>query len=158
VEVRRTEKQNNELAKLYTTGGGTHEVAMAAPKAGAKDKKQMPCFKMRDHGSCADGAKCEYSHDKTVIEAAKKKKKEYEDKKKKDGGKGDKKGAKGSGKGGNKAGKAVKIICRDYNNPAKGCLRGSTCNFLHEQPAMAAPKSAPAAPTAAAPASAGASS
>ena len=159
VEVRRTEKQNHELAKLYTTGGGTHEVAMAAPKAGAKDKKQMPCFKMRDNGSCTEGAKCEYSHDKAIIEAAKKKKKEYEDKKNNKGGnKGDKKGSKGNGKGSGKAGKAAKIICRDYNNPAKGCLRGSACNFLHEQPAMAVPRSVPAAPAAAAPASAGASS
>ena len=132
---------------------------MAAPKAGAKDKKQMPCFKMRDNGSCPEGAKCEYSHDKAIIEAAKKKKKEYEDKKNNKGGnKGDKKGSKGNGKGSGKAGKAAKIICRDYNNPAKGCLRGSACNFLHEQPAMAVPRSVPAAPAAAMPASAGASS
>ena len=93
----------------------------------------MPCFKMRDTGACPDGDKCEYSHKKDIIDAAKEKKKS--------GGKGkgkDKKGGKGK----------VKQICRDFNTPGKGCLRGSSCHFLHEQPAMAA------APIASAPASA----
>ena len=42
----------------------------------------------------------------------------------------DKKGGIGKGK--------VKQICRDFNMPGKGCLRSSSCHFLHEQPAMAA--------------------
>ena len=86
-------------------------------------------------GTCPDGDKCEYSHKKDIIDAAKEKKKS--------GGKGkgkDKKGGSGKGK--------VKQICRDFNTPGKGCLRGSSCHFLHEQPAMAA------APIASAPASA----
>ena len=106
---------------------------------GKVNRKTMPCFKMRDTGACPDGDKCEYSHKKDIIDAAREKKK------KKNGGKGkgkDKKGGNGKGK--------VKQICRDFNTPGKGCMRGSSCHFLHEQPAMAV---APAAP---APASAGA--
>ena len=110
---------------------------------------------MRDNGSCPDGAKCEYSHDKAIIDAAKKKKKEKEDKKKAGKGGGQNKGSKGDGKNDKKGsgnGNKSKMICRDFNNPSKGCLRGSTCHFLHEQPAMAAAR-----PTTA-PATAGASS
>ena len=98
------------------------------------DRKTMPCFKMRDTGNCPDGDKCEYSHKKDIIDAAKEKKKNGKGKGK------DKKGGTGKGK--------VKQICRDFNTPGKGCLRGSSCHFLHEQPAMAA------APVASAPASA----
>ena len=90
----------------------------------------MP-HKMRDTGTCPDGDKCEYSHKRDIIDAAKEKKK--------NGGKGkgkDKKG--GDGKGN------VKQICRDFDTPGQGCLRGSTCHFLHGQPATVAAHVAPA--------------
>ena len=147
VEQRRTERQEHELNRLFSAGVVT-DVALPAGMKGKKgdgkgksklgvikDKKTMPCFKMRDHGTCPDGEKCEYSHRRDIIDAAKMKKKG-------DGkGKGkDKKGGTGKGK--------VRQICRDFNTPGKGCLRGSTCPFLHEQPAMAAAH-APAAPASA---------
>ena len=93
----------------------------------------MPCFKKRDTGNCPDGDKCEYSHKKVIIEAAKEKKKN------------------GKGKGKDKKGGPGKVkaqqIFRDFNTPGKGCLRGSSRHFLYEQPAIAA------APVASAPAS-----
>ena len=145
VEIRRNERQEHELNKLFATGSAASAALPAGHKGGegkgAKgkgkgDRKTMPCFKVRDTGTCPDGDKCEYSHKKDNIDAAKEKKN----------------GSKGKGKdkkSGNGKGK-VKQICRDFNTPGKGCLRGSTCHFLHEQPAMAAAHAAPA------PASAGA--
>ena len=144
VEIRRNERQEHELNKLFAAGSAASAALPAGQKGAGKgtkggkgksDRKTMPCFKMRDTGACPDGDKCEYSHKKDIIDAAKEKKKS--------GGKGkgkDKKGGNGKGK--------VKQICRDFNTPGKGCLRGSSCHFLHEQPAMAA------APIASAPASA----
>ena len=143
VEIRRNERQEHELNKLFAAGSAASAALPAGQKGAGKgtkgkgksDRKTMPCFKMRDTGACPDGDKCEYSHKKDIIDAAKEKKKS--------GGKGkgkDKKGGSGKGK--------VKQICRDFNTPGKGCLRGSSCHFLHEQPAMAA------APIASAPASA----
>ena len=79
---------------------------------------------MRDTGNCPDCDKCEYSHKKETIDVAKVKKKNGKGKGK------DKKGGTGKGK--------VKHICRDFNTPGKRFLRGSSCHFLHEQPAMAA--------------------
>ena len=76
------------------------------------------------------------AQEKDIIDDAKKKKDDDDDddeKKKKNGGKG-----KGNGeKGGDGKGK-LKQICRDFNTPGKGCLRGPICHFLREQPAMAA--------------------
>ena len=146
VDQRRTERQAHELSKLFNTG--SPDITVPAPNAGGKggggggtkDRKQMPCFRLRDTGSCPDGDKCQYSHQKSLIDAAKKKKKEYEEAKKGNGKgkKGDSKGKKGNGKG------KVRQVCRDFNTPGKGCLRGSTCPFLHEQPAMAAAHGPPA--------------
>ena len=147
VEIRRNERQEHELNKLFAVGSAASAALPAGQKGAGKgagkgtkgkvDRKTMPCFKMRGTGNCPDGGKCEYSDKKDIIDAAKEKKK--------NGGKGkgkDKKGGNGKGK--------AKQICRDFNTPGKGCLRGSSCHFLHEQPAMAAAPSAPA------PASAGA--
>ena len=39
------------------------------------DCKTIPCCKMCDTGNCPDGDKCEYSHKKDTIDAAKEKKK-----------------------------------------------------------------------------------
>ena len=146
VENRRNERQEHELNKLFAAGSNASPALPAGQKGAGKgkdkkagtgvkiDRKTMPCFKMRDTGNCPDGDKCEYSHKKDIIDAAKEKKKNGKGKGK------DKKGGTGKGK--------VKQICRDFNTPGKGCLRGSSCHFLHEQPAMAA------APVASAPASA----
>ena len=144
VEIRRNERQEHELNKLFAGGTATSAALPAGQKGAGKgtkgtkgvkgknDKKDMPCFALRDGKTCAAGSSCPYSHDATVIAEAKAKKK--------GSGKGKNKGTKGgTGKG------KVKQICRDFNTPGKGCLRGSTCHFLHEQPAMAAtPASAPA--------------
>ena len=139
VEIRRNERQEHELNKLFAAGSAASAVLPAGQKGdgkGAKgkgkvDRKTMPCFKMRDTGACPDGDKCECSHKKDIIDAAKEKNN--------NGGKGkgkDKKGGNGKGK--------VKMICRDFNTLGKGCLRGSSCHFLHEQPAMAVAPAAPA--------------
>ena len=152
VGQRRTERQEHELKRLFSAGAAT-DLALPAGMKGEKrgksskgkgksdaikDKKTMPCFKMRDNGASPDGEKCEYSHRRDIIDAAKAKTK------------GNGKGKSKDKKGGNGKGK-VKQICRDFKMPGKGCLRGSTCPFLHEQPAMAAAHAAPAP----APASAG---
>ena len=140
VEIRRNERQEHELNKLFATGSAA-STALPAGKKGndgkggkgkgkGNDRKTMLCFKMRDIGTCPDGDKCEYSHRIDVVKGKRKKKN-------KNGGKvkdKDKKG--GNGK--------VKQICRDFNTPGKGCPRGSICHFLHEQPAMAAAHVAPA--------------
>ena len=143
VEIRRNGRQGHELNKLFAAGSAASMALPAGQKGGdgkggkgkgkGNDRKTMPCFKMRDTGTCTcpDGDKCEYSYKKAIIDAAKEKKKN---------------GGKGKGKdmkGGNGKGK-VKQIFRDFNTPGKGCLRGSTCHFLREQPAMAAAHVAPA--------------
>ena len=101
--------------------------------AAVADKKTLPCFKVRDGAKCEAGDSCPYSHDRQVIEAAKKAKQG----KGKSGGKGKGK-TKGKGKG--------KRICSFFNNG--GCQRGSACTFLHETPAMAAKAPEAAAPAA----------
>ena len=125
VQQRREERQANELAKLFTQPGSQQGVALAA----VADKKTLPCFKIRDGAKCEAGDSCPYSHDRQVIEAAKKAKQ-------------------GKGKGGSKSkgkGKGTgKRICSLFNNG--GCQRGSACTFLHETPAMAAKTPEAAAP------------
>ena len=134
VENRRNERQEHELNKLFAAGSNTSPALPAGQKGAGKgagkgtkgkvDRKMMPCFKMRDTGNCPDGDKCEYSHKKDIIDAAQEKKKN---------GKGKGKSKKsGIGKG------KVKLICRGFHTSGKGCLRRSSCHFLHEQPAMAA--------------------
>jgi hypothetical protein len=133
VQQRREERQAAELAKLYTQPGGGNALAATA------DKKSLPCFKLRDGAKCEAGDSCPYSHDRQVIEQAKKAKAKSKGKGKGGDGKGKNKG-KGKGK--------VKGTCNFYNSPA-GCTRGSACPYLHEAPAMAAkpttaPEAAPA--------------
>ena len=115
MEIRRNERQEHELNKLFVAGS-TATAALPAGQTGAGkgagksakgkvERKTMPCFKMRDTGNCPDGDKCEYSHKKDIIDAAKEKKK--------NGGKGkgkDKKSGNGKGK--------AKQICRDFNTYA----------------------------------------
>ena len=44
----------------------------------AKEKIKKPCFNMRDFGSCKNGDRCEWSHDKALVDEARKEKKEKE--------------------------------------------------------------------------------
>eukprot|EP00972_Heterocapsa_arctica_P100643 14838878-Heterocapsa_arctica.AAC.1 len=69
VNRRRTERQTTEFNNIYS---GTTGHALAAGEAGdgkgkkgggKGDKKDMPCFAMRDKGTCAEGKACAYSHD-----------------------------------------------------------------------------------------------
>ena len=103
VENRRNERQDHELNKLFAAGSKASPALLAGQKGAGKGKdkkagtrvkidcKTIPCFKMRDTGNCPDGDKCEYSHKKDTIDAAKEKKKNGKGKGK------DKKG--GTGKG-----------------------------------------------------------
>ena len=68
VQQRREERQANELAKLFTQPGTQQGVALAA----VADKKTLPCFKFRDGAKCEARNSCPYSHDRQVIETAKK--------------------------------------------------------------------------------------
>ena len=115
------------MAKLYAQPSG--QVAMPAAPT---DKKNLPCFRLRDGAKCEAGDACPYSHDRRVIEAAKARK-----------GKGK---GKGVGKSGGKGKGKSKGICRFYNSDT-GCHRGSVCPFLHETPAMPAKTSETSAPT-----------
>ena len=132
VQQRREERQANEIAKLFRQPGTQQGVALAA----VADKKTLPCFKVRDGAKCEAGDSCPYSHDRQLIEAAKKAKQ----------GKG-KGGGKSGGKGKTKGKGKGKRICSFFNNG--GCQRGSACTFLHETPAMAAKAPEAAAPAAA---------
>ena len=130
VQQIREERQANELAKILTQPGTQQRVALAV----VADKKTLPCFKIRDGAKCEVCNSCPYSHDRQVIETAKKVKQ----------GKG-----KGGGKGkGNTNGKGKdKLIYSFFKN--EGCQRGSACTFLHDTLAMAAKAPEPAAPAAA---------
>ena len=68
VQQRREERQANELAKLFTQPGTQQGVALAA----VADKKTLLCFKIRDVAKCEADNSFPYSHDRQVIETAKK--------------------------------------------------------------------------------------
>ena len=123
IEETRQEKQNKQIDHLYDTGSIATALA-ATPEERAK----LPCFYLRDGKPCPNGKSCQYSHQKDVIELAKKAK-EAKGKGKGDKGKGKGKGDKGKGKGKGK-------VCPFFND--KGCHYGSACKMLHEAPAMAA--------------------
>ena len=124
IEETRLEKQSKQLDQLYENGSVATALA-ATPE----EKKLLPCFYVRDGKPCPNGKSCAYSHQKDVIEKAKKAKEEAQANKGKGKGKGKDKGKKGKGKGKGK-------ICPLFND--KGCNHGSACKMLHEAPAMAA--------------------
>ena len=75
-----------------------------------EEKKLLPCFYVRDGKPCPNGKGCAYSHQKDVIDKAKKAKEEAQANKGKGKGKGKDKGKrKGKGKG-----KGKGNICRPY--------------------------------------------
>ena len=96
----------------------------------ANAKKEKVCFLMRDHGSCKHGDRCEYSHEKGLVEAERKKKKEADKAKGNDSaaassskGKGKKdkdKDKKGKGKGDRKE------ACKFWLT-VRGCDKGDAC-------------------------------
>ena len=112
----------------------------------ANAKKKKVCFNMRDHGSCKNGDRCEYSHDKAFVEAERKKKKEAERAAKQNSdsaaaassgkgkGKGKEKGGGNSkgGKGGGKGNQGKKQPCRFWLT-SRGCDKGDACPNKHDQ-------------------------
>ena len=112
---------------------------------GSESLAAKVCYEMRDKGSCSRGKDCKFSHDKSVVEEAKKK--ALKDKKQqgkppgetvakyeggKKGGKGKGSGRKGADQGGSKGGQDDRKSkpCRFFNT-AGGCSRGSKCPFSH---------------------------
>ena len=101
---------------------------------------------MRDHGSCKNGDRCEYSHDKALVEAERKKKKEAERAAKQNSdsaaaassgkgkGKGKEKvgGSSKGGKGGGKGSQGKKQPCRCWLT-SRGCDKGDACPHKHDQ-------------------------
>ena len=125
-------------------GQGGQEESTLALDANAKKKKV--CFNTRDHGSCKNGDRCEYSHDKAFVEAERKKKKEAERAAKQNSdsaaaassgkgkGKGKEKGGGNSkgGKGGGKGNQGKKQPCRFWLT-SRGCDKGDACPNKHDQ-------------------------
>ena len=132
IEEIRQEKQSKQIDQLYENGSAaTALAASTALPATPEEKKKLPCFYVRDGKPCPNGASCAYSHQKDVIDKAKKAK-EAAQAGGKGKGKGKDKGQKGKGKG-----KGKGKICSFFNSD-KGCNMGSACKMLHEAPAMAA--------------------
>jgi hypothetical protein len=134
VDKRRLAQQTLDVSRMYHAD--QHHALAASPvttkKGGGKgDKKEMPCFALRDKGVCEDD-ECPYSHDPEKIKAhieaiaARAAKKEA--------GADTAKG-KGQGKGLGK-GKGSRP-CWDFQ--AGKCTRGANCAFSHEKAATAAP-------------------
>ena len=104
----------------------------------AREKKKKVCFLMRDHGSCKHGDKCEYSHEKGLVEAERKKKKEADKAKGGDNsaaassGKGKGKGKKGGDKTGDKGGGEKRQACKFWLT-ARGCDKGDACPHKHDK-------------------------
>ena len=132
IEEARQEKQSKQIDQIYENGSAANALAAAtALPATPEEKKKLPCFYLRDGKPCPNGAGCAYSHQKDVIDKAKKAK-EAAPAGGKGKGKGKDKGQKGKGKG-----KGKGKICHFFNTD-KGCNMGSACQMLHEAPAMAA--------------------
>ena len=139
IEEIRQERQNQQLDKLYENGSAAHALA-ATPE----EKAKLPCFYIRDGKQCPNGKSCPYSHQKDIIEKAKKAKEAQQAKK---AGKGEKGKGKGKDKDKKDKGAGKGKVCPYFNG--KGCNYGSACKMLHEAPAMAAaPKPSSPAPKA----------
>ncbi|CAK8994559.1 Pro-Pol polyprotein, partial [Durusdinium trenchii] len=112
---------------------------------GSESLAAKVCYEMRDKGTCSRGKDCKFSHDKAVVDEARRKwvkeKKQqerpseepvakYEGGRK--GGKGKGSGRKGADQGGSKGGQDDREskACRFFNT-AGGCSRGSKCPFSH---------------------------
>ena len=133
IEEARQEKQSKQIDQIYENGSAANALAAStALPATPEEKKKLPCFYLRDGKQCPNGAGCAYSHQKDVIDKAKKAKEASAGGKGK--GKGKDKGQKGNGKG---KGKGKGKICHFFNTE-RGCNMGSACQMLHEAPAMAA--------------------
>ena len=124
IEEIKLEKQSKQLDQLYENGSVATALA-----ATLEEKSKIPCFYVRDGKPCPNGKSCAYSHQKDIIEKAKKAKEDAQANKGKGKGGGKDKGKKGKGKGKGKT-------CPFFND--KGCNNGSACKMLREAPAMAA--------------------
>ncbi|CAE7299989.1 unnamed protein product, partial [Symbiodinium necroappetens] len=115
------------LKALHNTSFSTFRGLEASASMG-----QKVCYNMRDHGSCKHGDKCRYSHDRRLVEEARKAKKEAER------GRSTEVGAvagarartpsKGKGKGKDKK----HLPCR-FLNSKHGCSKGDCCEYSHKQ-------------------------
>jgi hypothetical protein len=135
VDRRRTDRQTLEFNKIFT-GGANHALAAGdagdgkGKKGGGKgDKKEMPCFALRDKGSCPDGKSCAYSHDPAKIKLAKAAQE----------AKGKGKGKKGGGKGKGEVKMTAdgKRICGYFLSGS--CKKGADCNWAHQNPSPSTP-------------------
>ena len=129
---------NRRRKKRNQQGQKNPEKSTLALALGANAKKKKVCFNMRDHGSCRNGDRCEHSHDKALVEAERKKRKEAEKAAKQSGdsaaaassgkgkGKGKDKGG-GNSKGGKGGGKGSqgKKQARRFWLTGRGCDKGA---------------------------------
>ena len=114
IEEARQEKQSKQIDQIYENGSAANALAAStALPATPEEKKKLPCFYLRDGKQCPNGAGCAYSHQKDVIDKAKKVKEASAGGKGK--GKGKDKGQKGNGKG---KGKGKGKICLLYTSPS----------------------------------------
>ena len=67
IEGTKQEKQSKQLDQLYENGSVATALA-ATPE----EKTKLPCFYVRDGKPCPNGKSCAYSHQKDIIEKAKK--------------------------------------------------------------------------------------
>ena len=153
----------NNSTCAHGSGGNKSTKTKGADKIHAQDDSssnrmeqdlKRVCFDMRDRGTCSRGKECKYSHDRAVVDEARRRQSrdkksgqqdknraakvddhaKYEDRKKQDKdpkGKG-KGGRKGDGKGSSESPKKDKP-CRFYNSTG-GCRKGSRCQFSHDGP------------------------
>ena len=109
---------------------------------GSESLAAKVCYDMRDKGACSRGKNCKYSHDRAVVEEARKKQgkgKNQEQVSRHDDGKKGHGGGKGAGKKGSGEGKGKGDQCQDdrkskpckFSHNAGGCSRGSKCPFSH---------------------------
>ena len=72
IEETRLQKQSKQLDQLYENGSVATALA-ATPE----EKKLPPCFYVRNGKPCPNGKSCPYSHQKDVIDKAKKAREEW---------------------------------------------------------------------------------
>ncbi|CAK8990984.1 unnamed protein product, partial [Durusdinium trenchii] len=136
---------NNSTFAVKQVGKDGKKGADQIHAQGSESLAAKVCYEMRDKGTCSRGKDCKFSHDKAVVDEARRKwvkeKKQqerpseepvakYEGGRK--GGKGKGSGRKGADQAGSKGGQDDRKskACRFFNT-AGGCSRGSKCPFSH---------------------------
>ena len=122
IEETRQENQRRQIDRLYETGG-----AATALAATPEEKSKMPCFFVRDGKTCPNGSTCPYSHQRDIIEKARKDRADYLARKGDPKGKGKGKGksdpkgkGKSKGKGKGKADSPAMIVVNEFANDQAG--------------------------------------